>query len=226
MHADTLDGLQSQCQLGAEAAPWTLLCAALYIECKTEEVDERHSSKKCTHQAGCKRRRRGGRRRGASRARWRWIVQHRGGSSSRPRRPGVERFPIRQDSGNRHRGRRRGDTADGHFWRSLCMADEGGGVRIPRRGHLSSCKVFSRAAIEVLSPPVMKVFPIVLASFLVSVSLTADPLITRAQQREKAGDTEGAAHLYAAWLQANAGASGAARVFSRYFRLENDYFAL
>jgi len=51
-------------------------------------------------------------------------------------------------------------------------------------------------------------------------------LIPRALQREKAGDTEGAARLYGAWLQANAGAPGAARVFSRYFRQENDYLAL
>jgi cell division septation protein DedD len=73
----------------------------------------------------------------------------------------------------------------------------------------------------------MKAFPILLASVLiVSMSLEADPLIPRAQQREKAGDTEEAAHLYAAWLQANAGAPGSARVFSRYFRLENDYLAL
>ena len=73
----------------------------------------------------------------------------------------------------------------------------------------------------------MKAFPILLASLLiVSVSLKADPLIPRAQQRDKAGDAEGAAHLYAAWLQTNAGAPGSARVFSRYFRLENDYLAL
>jgi cell division septation protein DedD len=74
---------------------------------------------------------------------------------------------------------------------------------------------------------VTKVLLLCLVSFLaVSVSLTADPLISRAQQREKAGDTEGAARLYASWLQANAGASGATRVFSRYFRMEHDFFAL
>ncbi len=61
---------------------------------------------------------------------------------------------------------------------------------------------------------------------LVSAALEADPLIPRAQQREKAGDAEGAARLYAAWLQTNAGAPGSARVFSSYFRLENDYVAL
>jgi cell division septation protein DedD len=78
-----------------------------------------------------------------------------------------------------------------------------------------------------LSTPAARVFPLFLASFLaVSVWLTADPLIPRAQQREKAGDTEGAARLYAAWLQANSGAPGAARVFSRYFRMEHDFLAL
>ena len=72
----------------------------------------------------------------------------------------------------------------------------------------------------------MKVFPVLLSCFLVSVPLTADPMIPRAQQREKAGDTAGAAHLYAAWLRTNVGAPGAPRVFSRYFRVENDYLAL
>jgi len=70
-------------------------------------------------------------------------------------------------------------------------------------------------------------FPILSAILLVvSISLEADPLIPRAQQREKAGDTEGAARLYAAWLQANAGAPGSARVFSSYFRLENEFLTL
>lgn len=70
----------------------------------------------------------------------------------------------------------------------------------------------------------LMVFCIVAASLLVvSMALEADPLIPRAQQLEKAGDTEGAARLYAAWLQINAGAPGSARVFSRYFRLENGY---
>jgi cell division septation protein DedD len=78
-----------------------------------------------------------------------------------------------------------------------------------------------------LSTPVAKALPLFLASFLaVSVCLTADPLIFRAQQLEKAGDTEGAARLYAAWLQANSGAPGGAQVFSRYFRMEHDFLAL
>jgi hypothetical protein len=73
----------------------------------------------------------------------------------------------------------------------------------------------------------MKALPILLASLLAaSLPLAADPLIPRAQQREKAGDTEAAAKLYGAWLQGNVGAPGSARVFSRYFRLENDYLAL
>jgi hypothetical protein len=61
---------------------------------------------------------------------------------------------------------------------------------------------------------------------LASVTLESDPLIPRAQQREKAGDAAGAARLYAAWLQNNSGAPGSVRVFSSYFRLENDYPAL
>jgi cell division septation protein DedD len=72
-----------------------------------------------------------------------------------------------------------------------------------------------------------KALPILMASLLLaSVPLEADPLILRAQQREKAEDAEGAARLYAAWLQNNSGAPGSARVFSSYFRLENDYLAL
>lgn len=68
------------------------------------------------------------------------------------------------------------------------------------------------------------VFAILLASLLVvSMALDADPLIPRAQQREKAGDMEGAARLYAAWLQTNAGAPGSASVFSSYFRVENHF---
>jgi cell division protein FtsN len=73
---------------------------------------------------------------------------------------------------------------------------------------------------------VRKFFSILAVSFLISMPLIADPLVARAHQREKAGDTEGAAHLYGAWLQANQGAPGEARVFARYFRLENDYHAL
>jgi len=73
----------------------------------------------------------------------------------------------------------------------------------------------------------MKTLAVVLAFLLtVSALLNADPLIRRAQQREKAGDMEGAAHLYGGWLRINAGAPGSALVFSRYFQLENDYLAL
>lgn len=69
--------------------------------------------------------------------------------------------------------------------------------------------------------------PILMASLLLaSATLQADPLIARAQQREKAGDAEGAARLYAAWVQNNSGAPGSVRVFSSYFRLENDYLVL
>jgi hypothetical protein len=56
--------------------------------------------------------------------------------------------------------------------------------------------------------------------------LDADPLIDRARQRERAGDSEGAARLYGSWLEANPGASGCARVFAEYFRLEQDFPAL
>ena len=53
--------------------------------------------------------------------------------------------------------------------------------------------------------------------------LNADPLIERARLREKSGDSEGAAQLYGSWLEANPGASGSARVFAEYFRLEQDF---
>ena len=70
------------------------------------------------------------------------------------------------------------------------------------------------------------------AFFLISLFLAlpgllnADPLIVRARQREKAGDSEGAARLYGSWLEGNPGASGSARVFAEYFRLEQDFPAL
>jgi cell division protein FtsN len=51
-------------------------------------------------------------------------------------------------------------------------------------------------------------------------------LIARARQREKAGDTEGAARLFGSWLEVNPGASGSARIFGEYFQLEQDFPAL
>jgi cell division septation protein DedD len=53
--------------------------------------------------------------------------------------------------------------------------------------------------------------------------LSADMLISRADQRRKAGDAETAAQLYAGWLHLNPGASGAARVFESWFSVEQDF---
>lgn len=52
---------------------------------------------------------------------------------------------------------------------------------------------------------------------------SAEPLIAHARTREKAGDAATASELYAAWLAANPGASGAAAVFSAWFREEQDF---
>ena len=54
----------------------------------------------------------------------------------------------------------------------------------------------------------------------------ADPLIGRAQERETAGDVKQAAELLAQWLAMNPGAPGSARVFARYFQLEQDFPSL
>ncbi|MGA2640087.1 MAG: SPOR domain-containing protein [Spirochaetia bacterium] len=54
----------------------------------------------------------------------------------------------------------------------------------------------------------------------------AEPLLTHAQQLEKAGDLEGAAKLLSSWLILNPGASGSAEVFGAYLRVEHDLPAL
>jgi cell division septation protein DedD len=58
--------------------------------------------------------------------------------------------------------------------------------------------------------------------FLATPFVRADPLIARAQRSEKAGRADAAARMYAGWLGAHQGASGSARVFADYFRLEQD----
>jgi cell division septation protein DedD len=57
----------------------------------------------------------------------------------------------------------------------------------------------------------------------VAALLPADPVIDKAEVRAKAGDREGAAKLYAGWLEANPRAAGAPQAFSRYFELEEDF---
>ena len=57
---------------------------------------------------------------------------------------------------------------------------------------------------------------------LVPGVLFGDPLLSRAQQREKAGDREAATQLYGSWLSLNPGAPGSLKVFVAYFRLEQD----
>jgi cell division septation protein DedD len=65
---------------------------------------------------------------------------------------------------------------------------------------------------------------LVVALYLaVAAAALSDPLIAHAQARENAGDSVGAAELYSAWLTANPGASGSARVFDAYFRTEQDF---
>ena len=53
-----------------------------------------------------------------------------------------------------------------------------------------------------------------------------DPLIGSAQAAQKAGDAVLASRTYRAWLRANPGAPGSARVFSAYFAVESDLSAL
>ncbi|HEY9595746.1 MAG TPA: hypothetical protein VHE79_14805, partial [Spirochaetia bacterium] len=63
-----------------------------------------------------------------------------------------------------------------------------------------------------------------LAALVLCAGLThADPLIGRAADRRKAGDTDRAAELLLSWLSLNPGAPGAARVFGDYFTMEQDF---
>ena len=67
-----------------------------------------------------------------------------------------------------------------------------------------------------------------IASLLLAAALevSADPLVLRAREREKAGDFESSAALLSSWLEANPGASGSPEVFAAYLRVEQDLPAL
>jgi cell division protein FtsN len=64
---------------------------------------------------------------------------------------------------------------------------------------------------------------VVISIFLSLGAITAhgEPVLASAQQLEKAGDQEGAARLFSAWLAANPGASGSAAVFEEYLHAEH-----
>jgi cell division septation protein DedD len=51
----------------------------------------------------------------------------------------------------------------------------------------------------------------------------SDALLQRAADRERAGDTDGAASALAEWLSANPGAADSASVFDSYLRVEQDF---
>lgn len=53
--------------------------------------------------------------------------------------------------------------------------------------------------------------------------VSADALLQRAADSERAGDFDGAASALAEWLSGNAGAAGSAGVFDSYLRVEQDF---
>ena len=54
-------------------------------------------------------------------------------------------------------------------------------------------------------------------------AVSADALLQRAADSERAGDFDGAASALAEWLSANPGAAGSAGVFDSYLRVEQDF---
>ena len=54
-------------------------------------------------------------------------------------------------------------------------------------------------------------------------AVSADALLQRAADSERAGDFDGAASALAEWLSANPGAAGSADVFDSYLRVEQDF---
>ncbi len=65
------------------------------------------------------------------------------------------------------------------------------------------------------------VVPVVL--LLAAGASSADAVLDRAHEREKAGDVQAAASLLASWLSANPGAAGSPAVFGDYLRVEQDF---